>query len=70
MLNAYLKNNRAGSILTEPELAETLKVSTRHLKNLRYARRIPVILLGRSVRYDLDAVRKALEKNFTLKAIA
>jgi excisionase family DNA binding protein len=53
---------------TEYELAEELRVSQRHLINLRNRRLIPHLKLGRLIRYDRAAVEKALEK-LTIKEI-
>ncbi len=51
------------NLVTEKELAENyIKCSERHLINMRNKRILPFIKLGRSVRYDLHAVEKALEK--------
>jgi hypothetical protein len=41
--------------LTEPELADLLKISVRHLINLRKAG-LPCFLLGAVVRYDIVEV--------------
>ena len=48
--------------LTEPEQAKLLKCCTRHLLGLRQKRLIPYLKLGRSVRYDPEAVARAMEK--------
>jgi excisionase family DNA binding protein len=55
--------------ITEFELSEELRVSQRHLINLRNRRLIPHLKLGRLIRYDRAAVEKALEK-LTVKEIA
>lgn len=53
----------SGSLLkTEPEMATLLKVSKRHLLSLRVQRLIPFIKLGKSVRYNPEAVERAIEK--------
>ena len=49
-------------LLRENEQAEQLRCSIRHLINLRNKRLIPYIKLGKSVRYDPNAVQRALEK--------
>jgi excisionase family DNA binding protein len=49
-------------LLTVPQLAKELNVSQRHIINLTNKRMIPCIRLGRSVRYDSDAVQRALKK--------
>ena len=57
-------------IVKEKELAEKhIKCSQRHIVSLREKRLIPFIKLGRCVRYDLDAVNKALEK-LTIREIS
>jgi len=43
-----------------PEAAEALGISERSLWGLTKARIIPCVRLGRSVRYDIDDLRKAL----------
>ncbi|CEF48934.1 unnamed protein product [uncultured bacterium] len=48
--------------VTERELAKELRISLRHLINLRNRRLVPHIKLGRLIRYDRTAVEKALEK--------
>jgi excisionase family DNA binding protein len=57
------------SYITEWELAEELRVSQRHLINLRNRRLIPHIKLGRLIRYDRAAVEKAIEK-LTVRELA
>ena len=54
---------------TEEELAKELRVSQRHLINLRNRRLIPFVRLGRLIRYDRRAVAKALDK-LTVREIA
>jgi excisionase family DNA binding protein len=49
-------------IATAEELAKELRVSQRHLINLRNQKLIPHIKLGRLVRYDRAQVEKALQK--------
>jgi hypothetical protein len=56
-----------GSWLTEKELSAHLKVSIRHLVNLR-KRGLPHILLGAVVRYDLAEVTEYLKTNRRLSA--
>jgi len=64
-------NNEAfiprGQWLTERELADLLKISTRHLVNLRGAG-LPYITLGASVRYDLLEVMAYLKTNRRLSS--
>jgi len=59
-------NNEAfiprGQWLTDREMAELLKISTRHLVNLRGAG-LPYITLGASIRYDLLEVMAYLKTN-------
>ncbi|RIK75650.1 MAG: hypothetical protein DCC67_15005 [Planctomycetota bacterium] len=43
-------------LLTAREAARLLSVSMGHLQNLRKAGRIPVVRLGRSVRFHRDAI--------------
>lgn len=57
------------SYITEDELARELRISQRHLINLRNRRLIPHIRLGRAIRYDPVAVDKAIEK-LTVKELA
>ena len=49
-------------LLREKEQAKQLICSIRHLINLRNKRLIPYIKLGKSIRYDPNAVQRALEK--------
>jgi hypothetical protein len=49
-------------LITEKQQAEQLQCSLRHLIDLRNRRLIPYIKLGRSIRYDPNAVQRALEK--------
>lgn len=53
--------------LTEKELADLLKISTRHLVNLRKAG-LPYVLLGAVVRYDLGEVLVYLKTNRRLSS--
>ena len=63
---AGIMNNEASSPstpwLTEKQLADHLKISTRHLVNLRKAG-LPYIQLGAAVRYDLREVMVYLRTN-------
>jgi excisionase family DNA binding protein len=47
---------------TAKEQAEELRISLRHLENLKAKRLIPFIRLGHSVRFDPEAVARALSK--------
>ncbi|WP_153559365.1 helix-turn-helix transcriptional regulator [Roseimaritima sediminicola] len=59
-----LIERRAGGLLSREGLAEHLGVSESHVDGLTRSGEIPCIRLGRSVRYDTDAVLAALqEKN-------
>jgi hypothetical protein len=53
---------------TEKQQAAQLQCSLRHLVDLRNKRLIPFIRLGRSIRYDPNAVQRALEK-LTIKEL-
>lgn len=53
--------------LTEPELADLLKISVRHLINLRKAG-LPCFLLGAVVRYDIVEVIGYLKANRRLSS--
>lgn len=48
--------------MTTRELAKFLKFSTRHISNLVRSRRIPRIKCGHSVRFDPEAVLRALSR--------
>ena len=48
-------------LLTTRELASILKFSERHIANLVKTRRIPRIKIGHAVRFDGDAVLRALK---------
>jgi hypothetical protein len=54
---------------TEKEMAERCSCSQRHLINLRNRRLIPFIKLGHLVRYNEDAVMRALDK-LTVREVA
>jgi excisionase family DNA binding protein len=49
-------------LITDVEQAELLGCSRRHLFNLRRRRLIPFVKLGTSIRYDPEAVARAIEK--------
>jgi hypothetical protein len=55
-------------LITEKQQADQLQCSLRHLVDLRNKRLIPFIRLGRSIRYDPDAVQRALQK-LTIKEL-
>lgn len=48
-------------LMTPREVAESLRISERHLYSLTKAGAIPCARLGRSVRYSPDAVKKFVE---------
>ncbi len=54
-------------LLTERELAAHLRISLRHLCNLRRAG-MPYIQLGSSIRYDMDEVQAYLKTNRRLSS--
>ena len=57
------------ALLTEKQQANALACSPRHLVNLRQKRLIPFIKLGgRLIRYNPEAVARALEK-LTVKEV-
>lgn len=56
-----------GQLLTEKELSGHIKVSVRHLVNLR-KRGLPHFLLGSVVRYDLAEVTEYLKTNRRLSS--
>jgi hypothetical protein len=49
-------------LITEKEQAARLRVCERHLINLRKKRLIPYVKLGKSIRYNPNAVERALAK--------
>ena len=51
-----------GALLNRKQIANFIGVSERTISNMVRERRIPVIKLGRSVRFDPIRVRKALDK--------
>ena len=55
------KSTHSG-LLTTKELASFLKFSERHMSNLVRSRRIPRMKIGHSVRFDPNAVLRALGK--------
>jgi excisionase family DNA binding protein len=55
-------------LLTIKEMAAMLSMSWRGVQELTKRREIPVVRLGRSVRYRPEAVSKALEK-LTVRSI-
>jgi len=59
--------HQPGPWITEKELSDHLKVSTRHLVNLR-KRGLPHFFLGAVVRYDLAEVMEYLKTNRRLSS--
>ena len=55
-------------LITPKEQAHRLSCSLRHLQNMKNSRIVPHLKLGRLVRYDPEAVDRALER-LTVKAI-
>jgi hypothetical protein len=53
---------------TEPKMAADLDKSIRTLRDWRYRKIIPYYKIGRSVLYDPEEVRKALQKFFRKEA--
>ena len=51
------------SWLTVPELAAVLKVSVVSVRRAYWKGLLPVIRFGRMVRFDLDQVRQAIQRN-------
>jgi excisionase family DNA binding protein len=49
--------------LTVPELAAVLKLSVVSIRRAYWKGHIPVIRIGRMVRFDLDQVRAAIQRN-------
>jgi Helix-turn-helix domain len=49
-------------LITEKELAGLTRCSVRHLINLRNRRLIPYVRLGKSVRYNPEHVKRAIDK--------
>ncbi len=50
------------SLLTRKQAADLIGVSERTISNMVKARQIPVLKIGRSVRFDRDRVLEALAK--------
>ena len=65
----YGEEMQANHYTTEEELARELRVSQRHLINLRNRRLIPFVRLGRLIRYNRAAVEKAIQK-LTVKELS
>ena len=55
-------------LFTRKQIADYIGVSERTISNMMRQRRIPVIKIGKSVRFDPTKVRKALDK-YEIEAI-
>ena len=66
----HLMQTQSKHLITVREQATLLSVSPRHLHDLTRQRIVPCVRLGRSVRYNPQAVAAALERNATQKALA
>ena len=60
--------NALGFYITKPQLAERLQVSLRSIDNYLKKKKIPVIRLGKSVRFRFSDVEKALER-YTVREV-
>ena len=60
-INELDYSSTQNGLLTTRELASLLKFSERHIANLVKSRYIPRIKIGHAVRFDGDAVLKALK---------
>ena len=66
-MNSENSTNTGAGWVTETQLANHLKISRRHLHNLRLAG-LPHILLGSSVRFDLAEVETFIRSKRHLSA--
>ena len=66
-MNTENSTNTVAGWITEAQLADHLKISRRHLHNLRLAG-MPHILLGSSVRFDLAEVEAFIRSKRRLSA--
>jgi len=57
-----------GGLFNRKQIADYIGVSERTISNMMRQRRIPVIKIGKSVRFDPSKVRKALDK-YEIEAI-
>jgi excisionase family DNA binding protein len=62
--NKYLSSKELtqSGLFTRKQIADYIGVSERTVSNMMRQRRIPVIKIGKTVRFDPLKVRKALEK--------
>ena len=65
----YMQTQSSNLIKVE-EQAKLLGISTRHLHAITRQRLVPVVRLGRSIRYNPAAVAAAIEKTLTQRALA
>lgn len=61
------EDNKPQRFITVREQANLLSISPRHLNDLTRQRLIPCFRIGRSIRYNPQAVAAALERNATQK---
>jgi excisionase family DNA binding protein len=61
-LHSSYRKLTQGSLFNRREIADYIGVSERTVSNMMRQRRIPVIKIGKTVRFDPLKVRKALEK--------
>jgi excisionase family DNA binding protein len=61
---------QSSNLIKVEEQAKLLGISTRHLHAITRQRLVPVVRLGRSIRYNPAAVAAAIEKNLTQRALA
>ena len=66
-MNSTKTPNASAPLLTEKELAAHLRISLRHICNLRRAG-LPFIQLGSSIRYDMAEVQVYLKTNRRLSS--
>ena len=66
-MNTENSTNTVAGWITEAQLADHLKISRRHLHNLRLTG-LPHILLGSSVRFDLAEVEAFIRSKRRLSA--
>ena len=57
-----------GGLFNRKQIADYIGVSERTISNMMRQRRIPVIKIGKTVRFDPTKVRKALDK-YEIEAI-
>ncbi len=62
------KTDLYSRLLTTPELGDAISLSERSIQYLQKRRAIPYIKIGRSVRFRLRDVEKALER-FTVREV-